>query len=116
MALQVALSESSVGASFPEAYARISTYRGDKTLLVVLVSWYANQQARIDDKNPVLQKEFLIHLPLLGNFYPSMYEWLKTQDEFAGAVDVLEAPVVEAPAVVPEAPAVEEPPAEPAAE
>lgn len=91
MALQVALDavDSMVGSSFPEAYVKLEFSRVYKDATYLFVNWYADAQARVDNKQPVRQKEFTAQTTdLIGDFYPAAYTWLKTQPEFAGAIDV----------------------------
>ena len=89
MALQVVLNDSMVGGNFPEAYAKVEHARVFKDQTLIFVNWYADEQARIDMKQPVNQKEFSAPTAdLSGEFLPTMYNWLKTQPEFEGSIDV----------------------------
>jgi hypothetical protein len=89
MALQMALGDSAVGFNFPEAYARVSIFRGDKNTLLFNVNWYADAAARAADKQTILEKEYQTETPALsGDLVPALYEYLKTLPEFAGALDV----------------------------
>jgi hypothetical protein len=90
MALQLNLTNSDVGYEFSEAYARILFARTFKDQTFIFVNFHADAAARWANKNPVKQKEYIATTQdLTGDFFPSMYTWLKTQADFAGAVDVL---------------------------
>jgi hypothetical protein len=88
MALQVALSaaDSLVGFDFPMSYAKIEFVRGWKNDSLIWVNWYADKAARESGSQPVRQKEF----SRPGDTAPFVdyYDFLKTQPEFAGAIDV----------------------------
>ena len=88
MALQVVLesADSAVHADFIEAYAKIDCVRSWNTRSLIMVNWYADSSARAVNALPVKQKEF----DLAGDSrsYAEFYVWLKTQPEFADAIDV----------------------------
>ena len=91
MALQGNLTSqlSNVGFDFPEAYARVQSYRGDKDTLVILVAWFASAQARIDGKQPVLLNEYpMLVPPINGELLPAFYAHLKSLSDFEGYIDV----------------------------
>lgn len=101
MALTLNLVNSDVGYEFKDAYARILFARTFKDQTFVFVNFHADEAARWANKNPVKQKEYIAQTSsLVGDFFPAMYTWLKTQEDFAGAIDVLTnaepAPVVQA--------------------
>ncbi len=91
MALQLSLSNSAVGYVFPESYARIVFSRVLKDQTFIFVNFYADRAARVDDKMPVLQKEYaVLTADLVGDIFPAMYSRLKSEPDFAGSIDVLE--------------------------
>jgi hypothetical protein len=91
MALIGNLTDSVVGSVFPESYARIILHRGDKEMTVVMVNWYVNQEARLQNKQPVKQAEFPLYTNLIqGNVMTYFYNFLKTLPEFEGYIDALE--------------------------
>ena len=87
MALKGNLTDAQVGYVFPDSYARVEFSRVFKTDTLIFVHWYADEQARWDEKFPVKTKEFVMPTTQLAG-YASFYGWLKTQPEFAGWVDV----------------------------
>lgn len=93
MALQIALTDSNVGAPFPAAYVRISSGRSFKSTVSITVDYYADEAARLAEKSLVQQKFFeteIANLDVQAGDHPHApyYRWLKTLAEFAGAVDV----------------------------
>lgn len=76
-----------------DAYIRIVRIEGNKSMLTIVVNIYANREARLDRKPAVQSKVY--------NFTPSEdpdsfrwdkqgYQYLKTTNEYADAIDVLE--------------------------
>jgi hypothetical protein len=95
MALQLSLSETVVGAAFPAAYARIIFGRTFAENVVITVNFYADEQARRDDKQHFDQRHYeclqsdVSPLVQAGDhLHAPFYRWLKAQDAFAGALDV----------------------------
>jgi hypothetical protein len=88
MALKMGLVNSDVGYSFPEAYVRVIFSRVFKEETLIFCNFYADEQARLDNKQPVKQKEYsATTTDLTGDILPACYNWLKTQTDFNGAVD-----------------------------
>ena len=76
------------GTTYPDAYSRITTIRCDKADAYVYVCTYENEQARLDDAFPIKADEFkTARVDLSGDVYVTSYTYLKTQPEFAGAID-----------------------------
>jgi hypothetical protein len=97
MALQLALSESStdVGAAFPAAYARVIFGRTFSETCIVTVNFYADEQARREDKREIqqrhyecLQSDVSALVEKADHLHAPFYRYLKSLPEFAGAVDV----------------------------
>lgn len=95
MALQlpISASDSKVGAAFPAAYARVIFGRTFAESVVITVNFYADEQARRDDKAEFDQKHYECGQAALSveagdHLHAPFYRHLKTLPEFAGAVDV----------------------------
>lgn len=87
------------GIALLSAYSKIISYQGNAEELRYTVETYANQQARLDKKQPVKQQEsFIVPLASLSYdpattvfvaaFITALYAHLKTQDGFMGGIDV----------------------------
>jgi hypothetical protein len=88
MALKLSLNTSAVGAGFPEAYARIDYLRGNKTTCELMVVTHASEAARLENARPVMEKVYALpSAEVDGVLYVVLYNWLKTHEDFAGAVD-----------------------------
>lgn len=90
MALQLDLATSGVGLPIKKAYARVNMMRGDKDVFLVHVVYYANADARQNNATLVQEKSFFAPASDLTsgtNPLEMAYEWLKTQPDFAGAID-----------------------------
>lgn len=88
MALQTNLESSNVGVAFPEAYARINFYRGDKRNVQIFVDFYANASAASNRAQQIKNMTFTMPFTeITGDFFPSMYTWLKQQPDFVNALD-----------------------------
>jgi hypothetical protein len=91
MALQIALTSdvSKTGVSASAAYAKIEVFRSWAGDTFVLVNFFESEAARRADKSPIHWEEFKAPTEELeGKFYPTVYAFLKTLPEFAGAIDV----------------------------
>lgn len=93
MALKMALSDSDIGAAFPEAYIRIATGRTVKDRASMQVDYYADEAARIAEKTLVQQRFYDVEIAALDiqageHPHAPYYRHLKTLPEFAGAIDV----------------------------
>lgn len=76
------------GATYPEAYARLSFVRVDSKTAYPLVVWYESRAARERGDAPIHLYEFGTATEgLVGSIYPAAYTWLKTLPEFSGAID-----------------------------
>lgn len=86
MALQVSFN-SKFGIIFPIAYAKVVHFAGDKEQISFDVGVYKDEQARVEDKEPLTNQFYAI--PYIdGMAISSLYEYLKTLPEFTGAIDV----------------------------
>lgn len=85
MALQINY-DSQYGINLPTAYAKISTYRGDKTTLNFEVLIWADAAARDNGKQRMEQR--LYSIPYTQQIIADLYTYLKTLPEYAGALDV----------------------------
>lgn len=87
MALQLAVQNANlVGGDFDEAYAKIDVARSFADHTLICVTFYSNANARQLLLSPVHQID--VRAPFDGRPHADLYNWLKTQPEFAGAVDV----------------------------
>lgn len=89
MALQLSWESPEIGATFPQAYARIIRFRGDKEMIEAVVAVHADAKARELEKNPVAQMNVSIPLPE-GSFDPMnmLYLAMKQQEAFSKGSDV----------------------------
>jgi hypothetical protein len=93
MALQIALSDSPIGAAFPAAYARIPAGRSLKDTVHIQVDFYADEAAKIAEKQIVKQLFFTAPVSALDvqagdHPHAPYYRYLKTLPDFEGALDV----------------------------
>ena len=87
MALQYNLATSDVGVACPEAYAKIMSFTGYKSIFIVYVFVYASQAARNADNRPVKVMTFNCPVPTSAPFN-YLYDYMKTLPEFDTAIDV----------------------------
>jgi hypothetical protein len=87
MALLLSIPTSQVGAPFAEAYAKLSHYHGYTNVVLVHVAIYASADARHILAQPVDVRSHEMLVPTEAALLPSVYEYLKTLPEYAGAVD-----------------------------
>lgn len=90
MAFKLNISESDVGAAFTDAYARVGFIKGDTRNFFTQVMYYASEDARKANAQPVLNKSYVIpfaELASADNPIAAGYNWLKTQAEFTSATD-----------------------------
>lgn len=85
MALTLAIS-TPFGIDLPTAYAKISTFNGAKDFFIFYVDYFATQTAR-DAGTPVIKSESYQFNTTEPQNIASLYTYLKTLPEFAGAVD-----------------------------
>lgn len=88
MALKIAISESSVGVGFSEAYARITNIFANKDQIQYQVGVWANQDARNADAQLVAQHAYYMATPQGEDWFPAIYADLKLQVGFETAEDV----------------------------
>jgi hypothetical protein len=91
MALQVDLAMTHFGIPVPAAYARIVTISGDDTMITVQVGFYASETARIEGRTPVDFRTYQLVSPDYNQdkgVKQVLYAFLKTQADFATAIDV----------------------------
>ena len=84
MALQISY-KTQMGFTAEQAYARITSYRGNKLDLQVNVTIYNNIDSANDRELTIEQKD--LHLQY-GATMEQMYDALKLLPEFSGAIDV----------------------------
>lgn len=90
MAFAISLPQTNIGIPLTNTYARITLLRCDKDQCLMQVSHYANSKARQASANPVYDRTVIAPTNELkpGNDPLAIgYAWLKTQPEYAGAVD-----------------------------
>lgn len=90
MALTTSLLETNIGIPVADTYARITMMRSTKEETLLLVNYYATASARDVNALPVLERTFNARTEELqpgDNPLAIGYAWLKTQSEFADAVD-----------------------------
>jgi ABC-type sugar transport system substrate-binding protein len=90
MAFKLNISESDVGAAFTDAYARVGFIKGDTRNFFTQVLYYASEEARKANAQPVLSKSYQIpfaEFASADNPIAAGYNWLKTQDEYKTATD-----------------------------
>lgn len=86
MALKLSLKESILGIPLDEAYIKIEHIRGDKSRIEATLTIHATEEARKADK--VIIQMIDIRMPTEKfTGLPSLYEYIKTLPEFAGAQD-----------------------------
>lgn len=74
--------------TYPTAYARVLVSRAMSDKSYICVCWYADEAARFAGADPVKLQEFVTPTSsLVGNYFPAVYSFIKTQPEFAGATD-----------------------------
>ena len=86
MALSITLTETDIGIPMADTYARIMTWRGDKDQTLIHVAHYANQDARQSNAQPVADRTLFAPTTECEGM-TAMYDWLKTQPDYASAVD-----------------------------
>ena len=76
------------GLTLTGAYAKVTTFSGDKTNLDITVAWYVNKAARDENKRPINVQRLQVPTPTDGGTVAGIYTYLKTQPEFTGAGDL----------------------------
>jgi hypothetical protein len=90
MAFTTSLTETNIGIPLADTYARITLLRCDKEQCLLQVSHYANADARHANAQPVYDRTmFAPTADLQPGTDPLAigYAWLKTQSEYADALD-----------------------------
>lgn len=90
MALTTSLAETGIGIPLADTYARITMMRCTKEGALIQITHYATAEARHSNASPVLECTFSAHTEELQagpNPLAIAYTWLKTQPEYADAVD-----------------------------
>jgi len=88
MALKIAISESSVGVGFTEAYARVTDIFANKNQIQYQVGVWASQDARNLEAQMVAQHAYYMATPQGEDWFPAIYADLKQQVGFENAEDV----------------------------
>jgi len=90
MAFTTSLTETNIGIPLADTYARITLLRCDKEQCLMQISHYATAEARHANAQPVYDRTvFAPTAELQTGVNPLAigYAWLKTQPEYADAVD-----------------------------
>jgi hypothetical protein len=90
MALSTSLPETNIGIPLADTYARIVLLRCDNGQCLIQVAHYANADARRANAQPVYDRTFFAPADELQPGADPIaigYAWLKTQPEYADAVD-----------------------------
>lgn len=88
MALKLSSTKNLIGHTFPEAYARIIHYAGDKGVITYRVHMWASEESRQGGYNPILDLLFHVEISTTVAVLEALYNHLKTQELFTDAVDV----------------------------
>jgi len=87
MALTFNIENTTVGAAFNAAYAKIVDFHGQNNgRVMVVVDVFASQSARQQDAKPVHRFAYDLPVPN-GDLMPGLYASLKSMPEFEGAQD-----------------------------
>ena len=76
-----------LGMSASSAYIKVEHFSGTKDVIHFVVKVYYNEQARLDEKEPLHVSAFSIPTPTT-DLLPALYAHLKGLEEFSGSVDV----------------------------
>jgi len=90
MALLISLDETNIGIPLADTYARITLLRCDKEQCLMQISHYASADARQANASPVYDRTFMAPTSELQPGSDPLaigYAWLKTQPDYAEAVD-----------------------------
>jgi hypothetical protein len=86
MALSITLTETDIGIPMADTYARIVMWRGEKEQTLIQVAHYATADARKANAQPVANRTVFAPTSDCEGM-AAMYAWLKTQPDYAGAVN-----------------------------
>jgi hypothetical protein len=86
MALSISLDQTDIGIPVADTYARIVMWRGDKDQTLIQVAHYASEVARQANAQPIANRTVFAATAECEGM-AAMYDWLKTQPDYAGAVD-----------------------------
>ena len=82
-----------IGLEVPNAYIKINTLSGNKSMIEINVKTYVSREASKNDMVPIVDT-YMSFTPSVDdsapNFIKQGYEYLKTLPTYAGAIDVLE--------------------------
>jgi len=88
MAVETNVQETGIGVSFPNAYARIVDFRGDKTSIHYHVAVYATAEAREKSSSPIETHMFACPYPQGAvDLFLYLYSDLKQQERFIASED-----------------------------
>lgn len=90
MAFTTSLTETNIGIPLADTYARITLLRCNKEQCLMQISHYATADARHANASPVFDRTVFAPMAELqpgDNPLAIAYAWLKTQPEYADAVD-----------------------------
>lgn len=90
MALLTDLATTNIGVPLEGTYARVLTMRGDKDNFMIHIAHYASADTRAAQAMPVLERTFVApttELTTASDPLAMAYAWLKTQPDYADAVD-----------------------------
>ena len=88
MAVETNVQETGIGVSFPNAYARIVDFRGDKITIQYHVAVYATAEAREKSSSPIETHMFACPAPQGAvELLPYLYSNLKQQERFTDSED-----------------------------
>jgi len=83
MALKFNFENSQYGVGYPDAYARIEAFHGNKESITILVSVHANEKSRKTNQKKIADMGFTMPFyEITGELLPSMYFWLQQQKPF----------------------------------
>lgn len=91
MALIIPNKKFNNGLELENVYVKIDKIEGDKNNIDFIVKYYANKDARFNNKL-ALSKEYYNFTPSMDNvnIFIQAYLHLKTLENFKGAIDILE--------------------------
>jgi len=87
MALSITIDNTTVGASFNAAYAKISHFNGTSEHVIYHVDVYATQEARTTNALRVAAFAYKIEGAIAGDLMSALYADLKTRPGFENAED-----------------------------
>lgn len=79
--------ENDFGLTVSSAYAKVEDLRVSNETVQFTLKIFGNEQARLDDKQPLAYRSIEKPLENFSVSYQELYNYLKTLPEFAGATD-----------------------------